>query len=143
MTFTAGLVLILVGLSATACDGDSSYSEPSPTPHSRSANPSAVATRPTVVETSPAEVEVQGVVGAVNAQAQTIAIRPTGEASFSTIVVDSATRILRAGGGTGRLSDIRSSDRIIATGVPGDDPETLIASEITIQQVIPGAQPGG
>ena len=93
---------------------------------------------------APAEtVEVQGVVGSVNAQTRIIEIRPTSGGSYSMIQVEATTKIRRAGGGTGQFSQIRSSDRILAVGVASDEPDTLLASEITIQQVVPGSQPGG
>ena len=93
---------------------------------------------------APAEpVEVQGVVGSVNAQTRIIEIRPTSGGSYSMIQVEATTKIRRAGGGTGQFSQIRSSDRILAVGVAGDERDVLIASEITIQQVVPGSQPGG
>ena len=82
-------------------------------------------------------------VGAVDVQARTIDIKPTGDAKFTRIVLSPATTIKRAGGGTVRLQDVRSSDRIIAFGRPGDDPTTLLSTDVTIQAVLPGAQPGG
>ena len=45
--------------------------------------------------------------------------------------------------GTIQLKDIRPSDRIIAKGKLNDRRDALVASEITVQDVIPGAQPGG
>ena len=49
----------------------------------------------------------------------------------------------RAAGGTTTLAQIHASQRIIAEGVINDRGDTLIASEVTVQDVVQGGQPGG
>jgi hypothetical protein len=89
-------------------------------------------------------IEVHGVVGAVNVQSRIIEIRPTGEVTqFTRIALTPNTTVKRAGGGVLNLDGVRPSDRIIAFGRPGDDPTTLLSSDVTVQQVVPGSQPGG
>lgn len=86
--------------------------------------------------------EVTGIVGAVSAETHTIEITRVSGADVRRIEVTPATAI--RGGRLGErrdLGDLRPSDRIVATGeVQGD---TLVASEITVQSVVPGADPGG
>jgi len=137
-------------LIAIACGGDDGAG---PTPTSGAATPAstrpistataATATSAATDPTATSTIEVQGVVGAVDLAARTIDIKPTGDAKFTKIVLSPATTIRRAGGGSVQLRDVRPSDRIIALGRPGDDPAALLSTDVTIQQVIPGAQPGG
>ncbi len=153
------LVLIALALAATlpamaaACGGgdDAEPTAPAVPPtvagtqpaQTAAVTPAQSASAPSADPTPTAAIEVQGVVGAVDVQARTIDIKPTGDAKFTRIVLSPATTIKRAGGGTVRLQDVRSSDRIIAFGRPGDDPTTLLSTDVTIQAVLPGAQPGG
>jgi hypothetical protein len=88
-------------------------------------------------------IEVQGVVGVVNERERTIDIRPTGAEQFTKIALGPNTVIQRAGGGELSLEEVRPSDRIIAYGRVGDDPDTLVSDDVTVQPVIPGASPGG
>ncbi len=72
-----------------------------------------------------------------------IEIKRLQGAAVAQVAVDATTAIRKAGGGTIQLKDIRTSDRIIAKGKLNDRRDALVASEITVQDVIPGAQPGG
>ena len=89
---------------------------------------------------------MQGVVGAVDAQTGVIEVRATGS-SVTRIEVAPGAVITRTGGGAMALTDIKSSDRIVATGEAGGSDDTLVASRITVQAVVrggpPGAAPGG
>jgi hypothetical protein len=144
------LAIAIVPAIAVACTGgDDGQPAPTTSPAVVSprpaATPDAVPTRAGAsAEPTPAgTVEVQGVVGAVDVGTRTITIKPTGEAQFTRIILEPGASIKRAGGGNVRLQDVRASDRIIAVGRPGDDPATLLSADVTIQAVIPGAQPGG
>ena len=55
----------------------------------------------------------------------------------STAVIRSAT------GGRIAFEGIRTSDRIIADGHISDRGDALVADNITVSAVVPGAQPGG
>jgi hypothetical protein len=154
-----GLAVLALGTAISAvtvaCDGNSgadttpvtasAVAGTSPT----AAAPGATAHTTAATEPKPAEatpsgtIEVQGVVGAVDVAARTIDIKPTGDAKYTKIILSPATTIKRAGGGSLRLQDVRPSDRIIAFGRPGDDPTTLLSTDVTVQAVVPGAQPGG
>ena len=87
--------------------------------------------------------EVTGIVGSVNAGTHTIDIKQLQGAAVTKIEVDSSTSIRKASGGTLQFTDIKTSDRIIASGVLNDRNDALLASIITVQGVLPGAQPGG
>ncbi len=87
--------------------------------------------------------EVTGIIGAVNLSARVIEIKPLQGATIQQIVIDTSTVLRKAGGGTAQLRDLKSSDRIIASGKLNDRRDALIATEITVQDVLPGAQPGG
>jgi hypothetical protein len=129
---------------ATACSDDDESAEPTV---------AAVATdAPTTSEprstpepngTASAEtIEVQGVVGAVDTRAGTIEIRATGGSSITTIELAPGAEVTRLSGPAIQLADIRPSDRIVARGVAGADPEILVADTVTVQQVVPGGPPG-
>lgn len=162
--FLAAAALMLAVTSA-ACGGDSK-SEPTAKPATpsvsgtASAKPSAAASTPSVSATSSATagtpsaataasepqgdtVEVTGIVGSVSLSARYIEIRRLQGAAVTQVAVDAMTAIRKAGGGTIQLKDVRPSDRIIAKGRLNDRGDALVASEITVQDVIPGAQPGG
>lgn len=147
-----------------ACGGSSSSSTPTPRPTlaaTSGAAPTAPATAPAAAspvgtpaasatpaaaDTPPppgAEVEVTGIVGTVSAQTRMIEIKRLRGADVTRLEVGADTTIRRAAGGTARLTDVRTSDRIVATGTLNDRGDTLLATEITIQDVLPGAQPGG
>ena len=142
----ASVAIAMFAIAAGACSGDD---DPPPDPTQAAASATAAVTpqvEPTIDVTAPTplvNIEVRGVVGAVDVAARTIDIRPTGDAKFDRIIVAPATAIKTAGGPTIRLEDVRPADRIIAFGRPGDDPDVLLSSDITIQAVVPGSQPGG
>jgi predicted transcriptional regulator len=86
---------------------------------------------------------VTGIVGTVNAGQSQINIQHLSGAAVRKISVDSRTSIRKAGGDSLTLGEIRPSDRIIAEGTLNDRQDTLLATLITVEQVVPGAQPGG
>ena len=104
---------------------------------------STVANTPITANSAGGQVEVTGIVGGINTGTRTIEIRRLRGASVTRIEVGDATKIRKATGGTIPLADVRVSDRIIATGVLNDRRDALVATEITVQDVVPGAQPGG
>jgi hypothetical protein len=87
--------------------------------------------------------EVTGIVGTVNVATRTIEINRLRGAAVARVAVAPATDIRRAGGGAIKLSDIRPSDRIIATGAVDERAGSLTADRITVQDVVRGSQPGG
>ena len=87
--------------------------------------------------------EVTGIVGGLNLNGSRIEIKRLQGAAVTQIAVDANTVIRKATGGKLQLKDVRTSDRIIARGVLNDRRDALVASEITVQDVVPGAQPGG
>ena len=109
------------------------------TPASTADNPA------TVAPTSPsgATVDVTGIVGTVSTATQTIEIRRLSGANVTRLEVGPRAVIRKAGGGTAQLRDIKPSDRLVATGVINDRGDTLEVTEITVQDILPGAQPGG
>jgi len=150
-------LLVLAAMLAAAawsCGGDANKSEPAGSP-TRASSPAATASKsPAPSRTGPATAaaqgtpqpgaaEVTGIVGSVNASARSIEINRLSGANVTKITLDSSTSIRKAGGGTTTLTQIRSSDRIIARGTISDRGDALIATEITVQDVVPGAQPGG
>jgi hypothetical protein len=77
----------------------------------------------------------------VNAATGVIEINQLSGASVTQVQVTAATSIRLARGGTATLESLRPSDRIVAEGtVEGD---VLTATRITVQEVVPGAAPGG
>jgi hypothetical protein len=145
--FLAGTVLIFAA--ASACGGGSKKSEPTPgaaTPSVSTTASAKAATAATPAATSQPQgdvVEVTGIVGGVSLSGKVIEIKRLQGAAVTQVAVEAATPIRKAGGGTIQLKDIRPSDRIIAKGKLNDRRDALVASEITVQDVIPGAQPGG
>ena len=125
------------GAAATSPAKTSSAGDTTPKP---AGTPSSVATAG--VTAAAGSVEVRGIVGAVSAQNGTIEISRLSGADVTTIKTSSATRIRRARGGTATLAEIRSSDRIIATGTVNNR-GALEATEIAVEDVVPGAAPGG
>ncbi|MDP9236490.1 MAG: hypothetical protein M3P30_03660 [Chloroflexota bacterium] len=79
----------------------------------------------------------------MNASTRTIQIDRRSGASVTKINVLPATTIRRTDGATITLSGIRPSDRIVAKGTLSDRQDVLLATEITVSQVVPGAAPGG
>ena len=104
---------------------------------------STAANTPITADSAGGQVEVTGIVGGINASTRTIEIRRLRGASVTKIEVGDSTKIRKAAGGTIPLADVRVSDRIIATGALNDRKDALVATEITVQDVVPGAQPGG
>ncbi len=88
-------------------------------------------------------VDVTGIVGTLNLSGNVIEIKRLQGAAVTQIAVDARTVIRKATGGTLQLKDVRTSDRIIAKGTLNDRQDQLIATDITVQDVVPGAQPGG
>jgi hypothetical protein len=146
---------VLLAAAASACGSDSkststATAKPATTPAAAAtagatttpaASTSAVA-RPT---TAPAgdTLEVTGIVGGLSLDGSRIEIKRLQGASVTQIAVNATTVIRKATGGKLQVKDIRTSDRIIAKGVLNDRRDALVASEITVQDVVPGAQPGG
>jgi hypothetical protein len=149
-------VAIVLAAAASACGSDST-SRPTATAKLASTPPIATvttgvtpaarattgvtpaATQPRAGET----LEVTGIVGGLNLNGNVIEIKRLQGADVTQIAVDPATVIRKSTGGRLQLKDVRTSDRIIASGVLNDRRDTLVASEITVQDVVPGAQPGG
>ena len=146
---TALVVMALISAVAVACasDADAPLSDtpastagsaPSPTASASEASPQA--------DFSPAtggEAEATGIVGAVDETHAVIEIRPTGGGTITRVEVAPGASIRLATGGSLALGEIRSSDRIVASGVQGDTPDTIVADRIEVSRVIPGAAPGG
>ena len=140
-------IALLSAASLVACGGGSKKSQPAP---SASAAVTAAASPSPKPAASPASsapagesVEVTGIVGNVNAGTRTIQIERRSGASVTKISVGTSTVIRRAAGGTATLSQIKPSDRIIARGTLSERGDALVASEITVQEVVPGSSPGG
>jgi hypothetical protein len=107
-----------------------------------------VATAPDAApsETAPSEeglLEVTGVVGAVNLSSRTIQISRIRGADVTQIDIGPDTVMLDAEGNRVGLAQIRSSDRIIAEGRLSERGDSLVATRIEVQQVVPGSAPGG
>ena len=153
LLFSAAIVL---AAAASACGSDSKSTstatpKPAVTPIG-AASPagSTPSTRPTIGVTPAATqpvasevLEVTGIVGGLNLNGSKIEIKRLQGAAVTQIAVDGTTIIRKATGGRLQLKDVRTSDRIIARGVLNDRRDALVASEITVQDVVPGAQPGG
>lgn len=142
---TLAAVSILT-LGIAACGG-SSNSNPTPTsaPASPTRAPSPAPTPPAQATPSNSgeTVEVTGIVGTASASTGLIEIDRISGAPVRRISVDQNTVFRRAAGGTTTLAQIHTSQRIIARGIVNDRGDTLIASEVTVQDVIQGGQPGG
>ena len=139
----ASLLLALAAATYGCGDngGDLSGATTTPAVLSPSPTPLPVNTVAPAAGAQADEQEVTGIVGAVIAAEGTIEINQLSGADVSEIAVSPATRMRRATGGALTLAQIRPSDRIIARGtVEGG---VLAATTITVQDVVPGAQPGG
>ena len=86
-------------------------------------------------------VEARGIIGAIDRDSGVITINPLQGTPVDKIEVGQQTEILSARGGQITLAELRVSDRIIAIGqVEGG---ALVATRISVSQVVPGADPGG
>lgn len=158
----AGIIAIATLAAASACGGDSTSNPTAkpPTPASTAAatpastaagtpvathavSTSAAATPAVTAPPPGASVEVTGIVGGVNLNGNVIEIKRLSGAAVTEIAVTPATVLRKATGGKIAFKDIRTSDRIIASGALNDRRDQLDANEITVQDVVPGAQPGG
>jgi len=139
------IALLALTLAAVACDDDDAGTNAAATntPQVNERTSALPPTEPPAGGETPAtaEEEVTGIVGAVVAGTSTIEINQLSGADVTQVAVTSATQIRRATGGSLTLAQIRPSDRIIARGAV--EGAVLTASAITIQDVLPGAQPGG
>lgn len=149
-TFTI-LALIAVAAIAWSCGG-SSKSSASPTTAASATTAAAkspaasttAASTPAPDSTDSGTVdEVTGIVGSVIAATRTIQIDRLSGAPVRKITVDDSTIIKRVSGDTITLSQVRVSDRIVASGHLNDRQDALVATHVTVQDVLPGAQPGG
>jgi hypothetical protein len=155
MRGTLLIAAAVLAAAASGCDGGSgSTRTPTAAGIASSAVATAVATAPAASKSPPstpaavtsaqtATDEVTGIVGSVNVAAHTIQIDRLSGAPVTRITVDAGTVIRVAGGGTTTLGSVRVSDRIIASGHLNDRNDALVATEITVQAVVPGGQPGG
>ncbi len=149
------VTLVLIALVASGACGDDGKSDPTVKPATPAAGASpavtpASTTASTATSSTPGattaaanNVEVAGIVGVVNVNGNVIEIKRLSGASVTEIAVESTTTIRKATGGKIAFKDIRTSDRIVASGELNDRGDQLIATEITVQDVVPGAQPGG
>jgi hypothetical protein len=87
-------------------------------------------------------VEVTGIVGSVDTAAGTIVITALSGPEVTRVTLNSGAPIRQAGGGRIALSQVNVSDRIIAVGRLDATGATLLADEITVGSLRPGA-PGG
>jgi hypothetical protein len=158
MRLTVPALAAFLALALAACGGSGSSATPTaqptrPTsssavaPATVAATPerTAAASTPAPVETTPAgaTTEVTGIVGTVSTATQTIEIKRLQGASVTRLEVGPRTVIRKAAGGTAQLRDVKPSDRIVAKGALNDRGDALVATEITVQDILPGAQPGG
>ncbi len=148
----ATLIVLALAVVASSCGGGSkSAASPttaaSPTMAAEATSPAratAPAGTPAAGSTDTGTVdEVTGIVGSVNDASRTILIDRLSGASVRRITVDSSTVIKRVSGDTIALSEVHVSDRIVASGHLNDRQDALVATHVTVQDVLPGAQPGG
>ncbi|HEY8171719.1 MAG TPA: hypothetical protein VIH21_01430 [Dehalococcoidia bacterium] len=145
------IVLLLAFALAAACGGDDN------TPAAATATKPAATQRPAVTQEprptasdaatqQAGAMEVAGIVGVVSASLRIIEINRLSGAAVNKIEISPATRIRSARGGNTALSDIHPSDRIVARGALNGRGDAIVATEITVQDVLPGAPgsgPGG
>ena len=152
----AATVAFSIGVLSAACGSDTKASPTksataaasptfarSTTERTQTAATLATSAAATASEPVGETVEVTGIVGGVNLSGNAVEIKRLQGAAVTQVSVDSRTAIRKAGGGTLRFNEIRTSDRIIARGTLNDRRDALVASEITVQDVVPGPQPGG
>lgn len=154
----SGTAAAIIAMASVSCGGDSNASpaKSAPAVASVAASASAVRTQAAATPASRATsapavssqvtgdtVEVTGIVDGVSLTGNIIEIRRLQGAAVTRVGVGPGTVVRKAAGGTLAFRDIRTSDRIIARGTLNDRRDTLLASQITVQDVIPGAQPGG
>lgn len=140
-------IALLASVIMAACANDAD-APPKDTPASgaTSVAPTAAPDRSAVPDSTPSTggaIEASGIVGAVDENSGVIEIRPTGGGTVTRVELAPGASIRLATGGSLALSDVRSSDRIVATGVPGESADTIIADRIEVSRVVPGAAPGG
>ena len=146
--------LIAAAAGASACGGSSKSSTPTTAPAKTTLASATVARSPGAAATvagtpAPATtpsgevVEVAGIVARVNASTRVIGIKLLSGAQVTEIDVQSSTAIRRAGGDSISLASIKTSDRIIARGRLNDRHDALVATELTVQDVVSGSGPGG
>jgi hypothetical protein len=146
---------VTLAIALTACAGGSSSPRTRMPPPAAAATASNVPSATAPVPSSSAEaaartpvapgdqVEVTGVVGTITTDPPAIQITRLSGASVARIEILAATQIRVAGGGRIDLSGVHTSDRIIADGAVNDRGDALLAAEVTVQPVVPGAAPGG
>ncbi|MHB8377491.1 MAG: hypothetical protein ACYDEB_11120 [Dehalococcoidia bacterium] len=148
------IALVLAAAMLAACGGGSSAKgTPAPagagSPVASTAAGTAAAASPTrsagnSTPVAPGDtVEVRGIVGTITTDPKAIEITRLSGAAVNRIVVQASTVIRSAGGGTIDFAAIRTSDRIIAAGRVNDRGDALVAGQITVSAVVPGAAPGG
>ncbi len=146
MRFTMLAPVAALAVAIVACGG-SSNSNPTATltsqPVTSVASPAPTLSAPTTPPHTADTVEVTGIVGTASVNTGLIEIDRISGAPVRRISVDQSTVLRRAAGGTTTLAQIHASQRIIAEGVINDRGDTLIASEVTVQDVVQGGQPGG
>jgi hypothetical protein len=158
MRLTVPALAAVLALALAACGGSGSSATPTAQSTRTANSPTAAAATvavtpqqtaasatPAPVETTPAGeiTEVTGIVGTVSTATQTIEIKRLQGASVTRLEVGPRTVIRKAAGGTAQLRDVKPSDRIVAKGALNDRGDALVATEITVQDILPGAQPGG
>jgi hypothetical protein len=152
------LTLMAIAVAAWSCGGSS---KPSRSPATAVSSAAAASPATTVAARSPVAAtpvasaqtsdspaagavdEVTGIVGTVNSATSTILIDRLSGAPVRKIAVDTSTVIRRVSGDTITLSQVRVSERIVASGHLNDRQDALVANNIVVQDVLPGAQPGG
>ena len=146
---------VVVAVSA-ACSGGSSSPSTS-TPHASPATVSSAATTTAEQSTAVASrtirditpvapgdsVSVTGIVGTVTTNPPAIEITRLSGAPVTRIQLQDSTVIRNASGSRIDLGQVRTSDRIIADGRINDRGDALLADDVTVSAVVPGAQPGG
>ncbi len=154
----AFLALACAAAVLSACGGSSS---PASTPTQPAAAASVAPTAPAIaggtpgaVPTSAAtsaitpvqpgdQVELIGIVGTLSSNPDAIEVTRLSGAPVNRVDVPSTAVIRSATGGRIAFDGIRTSDRIIADGHISDRGDALVADDITVSAVVPGAQPGG
>jgi hypothetical protein len=142
--------LLLFGALLAACGGGSSSSASTPAPSATSttvsegSTPAASPSPSDVTPVAPGDaVSVTGIVGTVTTDPPAIEITRLSGAPVTRIQVQDSTVIRSASGSRIDLGQVRTSDRIIADGHINDRGDALLADDIAVSAVVPGAQPGG